>query len=339
MVHILFLILKIIGIVLLILLGLLLLLLAALLFVPVRYRGRICKPEEGLEKFTAGGRISWLLRILTLEAQYENGRLQGAMKVFGVSVRKFGERAEEKVLSHADPLEEDRGAGEAAEDPQQTEEEQRQSVAGEQGSPAAGEQEQAEDRQQTAERPPESGKRAEKESVTVPGKVHFLSRAGGKAAAFFRLFFLMIGRLFGIPQRIAKMAERLRKKMNRLKKSFHYWKKFLTSEPFREGMKLLFSELRGLLKAICPRKVKGDFVFGFDDPSVTGQTLGLLSLCAPALTGEFRVIPVFERQILRLDLEAAGRIYGITLLRAFWRLFRDRNVRFIYRKIRGGSKG
>ena len=50
MVHILFLILKIIGIVLLILLGLLLLLLAALLFVPVRYRGRICKPEEGLEK-------------------------------------------------------------------------------------------------------------------------------------------------------------------------------------------------------------------------------------------------------------------------------------------------
>lgn len=335
MVHILFLILKIIGIVLLILLGLLLLLLAALLFVPVRYRGRICKPEEGLEKFTAGGRISWLLRLLTLEAQYENGRLQGAMKVFGVSVRKFGERAEEKVLSHADPLEED---GEAAEDPQQTEGEQRQS-AGEQGSPAAGGQEQAEDRQQTAERPPESGKREEKESATVPGKVHFLSWVVGKTAAFFRLFFRMIGRLFGIPQRIAKMAERIRKKLIHVKKSFRYWKKFLTSEPFREGMKLLFSELRGLLRAICPRKVKGDLVFGFDDPSVTGQTLGLISLCAPALTGEFRVIPVFERQILRLDLEASGRIYGITLLRVFWRLFRDRNVRFIYRKIRGGSKG
>ena len=43
--------------------------------------------------------------------------------------------------------------------------------------------------------------------------------------------------------------------------------------------------------------------------------------------------PVFEQEILRMNLDLAGRIYGITLVRVFWRLFRDRNIRFIYRKL------
>lgn len=295
MVHILLLILKIIGIVLVVLLALLLLLISAVLFVPVRYRGKIFKPAEGLDKLEAGGRIFWMFRILTLEALYENGRFYGVFKVFGISVRRFGGQQKADNL----PVEK-RGEDKNRQKGEPGQEEYERTEAG--------------------------------EKIQEPVRSDTVSGAEPEHPERIR-------RIFKIPQRIAKMAERVRKKLIRLKNSFRYWKKFLTSEPFREGMKLLLTELRGVFRAIRPRKVKGELVFGFDDPALTGQTLGVVSLYPPALTGEFKVVPVFEQKILRMNMEFTGRFYGITLVRAFWRLFRDRNIRFIYRKFHSGSEG
>ena len=94
MVHILLLVLKIIGIVLLILLAALLLAVAVLLFVPVRYRGRLQKPEDGWRRFAAAGKISWLFRAVALDAVYENGSFFGCVRLFGLPVRRFGGRRE-----------------------------------------------------------------------------------------------------------------------------------------------------------------------------------------------------------------------------------------------------
>ena len=80
MVHILLTILKITGIVLLALLVLLLLLLASILFAPVRYSGRIRKQEKGFEKMEIRGRVSWLLRAVSLSGAYENGQFCGSLE-------------------------------------------------------------------------------------------------------------------------------------------------------------------------------------------------------------------------------------------------------------------
>ena len=350
MVHILLTILKITGIVLLALLVLLLLLLASILFAPVRYSGRIRKREKGFEKMEIRGRVSWLLRAVSLSGVYENGQFCGSLRIFGISVRTFGQ-AERKAASGVDggrtPEVKDSERSKAAGRMSPEEKSSRQS----EGTDRTPPEEEGEKASEGADRIPEAKDSKVSEAAErfsdissdqpsagtgeLPWEkaVRFLEGIAKGTGAFFRFLFRLIGKIFGIPRRAAKAAERLRKKLRKLKVSCTQWKRFLTSERFREGMKLLLEETGRILREIRPRKIKGDLVFGFDDPALTGQVLGAVSLFPAAFAGEFRVTPVFEQEILRMNLDLAGRIYGITLVRVFWRLFRDRNIRFIYRKL------
>ncbi|MDE7131375.1 MAG: hypothetical protein K2O65_06210 [Lachnospiraceae bacterium] len=71
MLHIILFILKIIGIVLLCILGFLLLVILCALFVPVRYRIKVCREEgEGKPPFTAYVKITWLLHLVNILVRY-----------------------------------------------------------------------------------------------------------------------------------------------------------------------------------------------------------------------------------------------------------------------------
>lgn len=91
MLHILFIILKILGILLLVILGLLLLCLLAVLFVPIRYRGD--GDYHGRKAFGVHLHVHWLLHVVSLRIAYEDG-LRYAVKLFGFRV--FGSESEEK---------------------------------------------------------------------------------------------------------------------------------------------------------------------------------------------------------------------------------------------------
>ena len=82
MLHIILLILKIIGIVILALLGILLGVLLLVLFVPIRY---VIEGEKKAE-LTLHGRVSWLLRILCVKFQYIGNEFQYKVKVFGITI-------------------------------------------------------------------------------------------------------------------------------------------------------------------------------------------------------------------------------------------------------------
>ena len=82
MLHIILLILKIIGIVILALLGFLLGVLLLILFIPIRY---VIEGEKKAE-LTLHGRVSWLLRILCVKFQYIGNEFQYKVKVFGVTI-------------------------------------------------------------------------------------------------------------------------------------------------------------------------------------------------------------------------------------------------------------
>ena len=323
MVHILLLILKIIGIVLLVLLFLLLLILCSLLFVPVRYYGEIHKQEDGLEKLAACGKVSWLFRLLVLEGGYQNGQAKGSVRVLGIPLHGFGggDRPEkEKQESEATVVKAEKG----------------ESVKIQEKEAAA--KTIVEKESISAEEHPEQ---ISQESREIPWEkaVRFLQWIGRKVSGCFHMVFRWLGKIFGIPQRIAGILKRVRELLQRLRRTCREWKRFLSSEPFQEGMKLLMREILGLLREIRPRKVKGELKFGFDDPSVTGQALGALSLFYPALPQELKIIPVFEQKLFRTDMSFAGRIYGITLVRMLWHLYRDRNIRILYRKCRNSSAG
>ena len=89
--HILFIILKILGILLLVILGLLFLCLLAVLFVPIRYRGN--GSYHSIKDFGVHLHIHWLLHAVSLRIAYKNG-LRYAVKLFGFRI--FGSESEEK---------------------------------------------------------------------------------------------------------------------------------------------------------------------------------------------------------------------------------------------------
>ena len=82
MIQLLLLILKIAGILLLAAAGLALTATLLVLFVPVRYRA------EGSRygAWCARGRVSWLFGALQLEASFENGEAEAALKILGRTV-------------------------------------------------------------------------------------------------------------------------------------------------------------------------------------------------------------------------------------------------------------
>ena len=78
--HILLIILKIIGIIIAVLLGLVLLLLLILLCVPIRYRLEASMPGE-IKKSTARGRVTWLLRLIRIDASFEEQELKWRVRI------------------------------------------------------------------------------------------------------------------------------------------------------------------------------------------------------------------------------------------------------------------
>ena len=90
MLHILFIILKILGILLLVILGLLLLCLLAVLFVPIRYRGD--GSYHSIKDFGVHLHVHWLLHAVSLRIAYEN-ELRYAVKLFGFRI--FGSEGDQ----------------------------------------------------------------------------------------------------------------------------------------------------------------------------------------------------------------------------------------------------
>ena len=78
--HILLIILKIIGIIIAVILGLILLLLVILLCVPVRYRMEALMPGE-IKESTVRGRVTWLLRLIRIDASFEEQELKWRVRI------------------------------------------------------------------------------------------------------------------------------------------------------------------------------------------------------------------------------------------------------------------
>ena len=80
MLHILFLILKIIGITLLVILGIALILVGVVLFVPVRYRIK-AETTDGMKDLRVEAKASWILHLASAFATYQNGELDWQLRI------------------------------------------------------------------------------------------------------------------------------------------------------------------------------------------------------------------------------------------------------------------
>lgn len=347
MIHILFMILKVLGILLLVLLLLALLVICSVLFIPLCYRAHLQKEEERVACVQAQGRISWLFGAAALHVSYENQKMEVQIRIFGVPLETWKQRLKkirrgEALTSKAEKRE-----------TRKSETEKTDRKKAEQNADAPKEQtaeEEAAERKQMPEKaaavmpktpamPEEQQKNAEQkaqpEAEQEPAaRRNFLERLFKIVEHLPEKLLNFADRLLQAAFRLLELPFRLLEKLGqkieagrRLKRKWESVKKFFRSKMFREALLHAKKEVLYFLKKAAPKKVTGTVLFGFDDPALTGELLGILGMIYGKLPGDLSVRPDFEKEILRGDVQIKGSFRAVTAAGIALRLFRDQNLR------------
>lgn len=315
MLHILFLILKIAGVLLLAILGLILLIILTVLLVPVRYRGQgsfYGKPE-GIIK------VSWLLRLFSVRLRYY-GEPEVEIRILGF--RAFREKAENKEEFADDVLFPDNAADGYQDEPilsvQELKDPKTQfSQPEEIIQPKA--------KNHPGEQHPQEGGPPEKDCSRIKKKKENIGiRIGRKITDTF--------------QRLMHMARTLFEKLKKAEKRREMVLAFFRDEENIKTYALIKKQIKKILRHVLPVRLKGNITFGFEEPYTTGQILAGAALLYPIYRDNIIIQPVFDRQVLEGEVRFKGRIRIGTLLKAGVRILLNKNFRKQLKKFlnRGG---
>ena len=316
MIHILFMILKALGILLLVLLFLVLLIVCTVLFLPFCYRAQVLKEEEGFACVKASGRVSWLFGAVALTASYEEQKPEAQILLFGASLETWKRRLKKIRRGEASVPRTEENETENAPEAEKT---------AEQKAPDQKEKQQkvtAQKEQPEQEQEPDAPKKSILERFF--GRIEYLpEKLLNLASRLLQTAF----RLLELPFRLLEKLEQKIQAGRRLKSKWESVKKFFRSKMFREALLHAKKEVLYFLKKAAPKKVTGTVRFGFDDPALTGETLGILGMIYGKLPKDLSVQPDFEQEILWGDVRMKGSFQAVTAAGIALRLFRDQNLR------------
>ena len=316
MIHILFMILKALGILLLVLLFLVLLIVCTVLFLPFCYRAQVLKEEEGFACVKASGRVSWLFGAVALTASYEEQKPEAQILLFGASLETWKRRLKKIRRGEASVPRTEENETENAPEAEKT---------AEQKAPDQKEKQQkvtAQKEQPEQEQEPDAPKKSILELFF--GRIEYLpEKLLNLASRLLQTAF----RLLELPFRLLEKLEQKIQAGRRLKRKWESVKKFFRSKMFREALLHAKKEVLYFLKKAAPKKVTGTVRFGFDDPALTGETLGILGMIYGKLPKDLSIQPDFEQEILQGDVRMKGSFQAVTAAGIALRLFRDQNLR------------
>ena len=328
MLQIFFLILKIIGIILAAVLGLAILLLLLVLFVPVRYRAYGVKKEG---ECRAEAKISWLLHLISVPVAFREGELSAKIKILGITLMDLTDSGSfeeaEPVPEPAERTEEQKTA--------QSGERPAEEAAARSGERPVEETAQSETRQ-AQEHPVEKQAAPERTSQKKEELEEEEEEKNGIFSRFLQ-FLRMIWKFFtGIPRKLKNLKCTFRRfcgKIKRMARKYRAAKEFALDERTKAAVRLVLEQAKIFARQALPRKICGEVRFGTSDPALTGQILGIAGIFYPLFMDNVKVDPDFEQTILEGELFLKGRLRIVSAVRIAWRLFRDKNVRYVYRKL------
>lgn len=366
--EILFIILKIIGV----LLAIVLLLCLALLLVPIRYRVEL-KAQDEIEGKAA---VHWLFHLLDVRVFYRERDISFKIRIFGITVPldkgKKTEEAEprEPVKQAAGREKAEQGAGreEAEENAEQTagrEDAGEKAIQIGQALPeqkAAMEEPEGTEEQTAAVEGPE-GAAGQKAVMEEPEGTAEQSKVPGSQSHR--------PRSFKENDSKGKRRKKHRKKpglFHKIKSSFHNFGKRVRKTPGRKGQRhsgagtgaaaakeqigniknmileetnqnaflCMMQEVRYLLRHYLPGKVTGTLRFSMGSPDQTGKALGTISLLPFWARSKLVVMPDFVSEAFYMKgiLYITGRVRFLHALISGIRMIRDRNVRKLIANIR-----
>lgn len=302
---ILFIILKIIGILLLVILLLALL----ILFHPVYYKIKAEVEEEVAVK----GYIWWLFHILRLEFEIDDSKREVWLRIFGFK--------KELQLGTED---EDASEGEADEQSAESDnvESVEQSQIEETGNAETIEQtekSQSVERQKFAKIDKE--KHAEQSRAT---RMDTEAAKGNKARG----------------ESTSKFSE-LKNKYEDFKTFTKFLKTEISDERNRKAVSHVWQEFLYLLRHLKPKYMKGDISFSTGDPATTGEVTGVLSMFPIVYRYDARIYPDFlsEEMYVKGSLALKGHMALFHVIAILIRGIKDKNIKRLAGKIRRFSNG
>ena len=324
MLHIILMLLKIIGIIILSILGLLLLIILVCLFVPVVYRVRASKHDDDINGMA---RVWWLFIYTRVAIDNLDKEPKVKMRIFGIPLevyRKIGgilgklfkviatsfkhvvslfER-KSKTTVKADSTIAEKNINKAI---KQIEKDDTNSVVKKDKMKVAKKVDKAVKIQQN-----HNQDSIEDEDV----KEGFWNRI---KTALIKVYYFPKW----LYERIQKIYLTIRKFCGKMKQ----WQEFLTDETFKRVLRFVLGKGKTLIKHILPRKITGNFTYGFEDPAMTGQILAGLSIIAPLYKGKFKVTPMFNQKVLAGDICMKGHIFGFVLARIAWSVYCNKDIK------------
>lgn len=329
MLHIIIFILKIIGILLLVILGLIFLLVSSVLFVPITYKIRAERKDGVIQVRAVAG---WMFRLLSVHYRLHTSQepmqlLQG--RILGIPVWKPLEPRKEK------PKKAEKKSKEKQSKPKQMEAKQLEQKAEVKSSDKAKERLKKDLTPGTAvatipQPEPEVSRQEQpqdKQAQTKPPRqsilkklLYAIRRIYGKITAIGRGLFSLVVKLLHMPEKASETIGTLT----------DFW----NLEENVKARESIWRELKFLWKHSRPRKADLTLHFGFEDPSWTGQCMGVLSILNVWYPGRIFLKPEFEQEIFEGTLYIKGHMMLAVPLLSIFRLWRDENVMKMYRRFR-----
>jgi hypothetical protein len=315
MLHILFLILKIIGIILAVILGLILLVICIVLFVPICYKADLHGSGNARE-LTVHAKVSWLFGLIKAVFALENGKTDLSVRI---AWKKFGDsdpvedKAEDRVEEKPKP---EKKAVMQEKQVIQGEEKQDDTTNRITDKAVEDQTEKAEKSEQSAKTRPESTEKKQRKKK---------DRKEDSDSA---------SKIEQITEKIKCTYQKFCDKINKITEKKDKISDFLTDETHKNAFLKLKNEAFHLLKKLKPKKIQGEITFGFEDPSLTGRLLAWISMIYPWIGEHTDITPDFEHRTLSGDLSIRGRLYVITLVVTAIRLILSKAVRRSFKDIR-----
>lgn len=295
MLHIILVILKILGIIILTILGLFLALLLAVLLVPVRYGMRTVYHGD----LKVYGKVNWLLHMISFKLTYDK-EVSVSVRLFGIRLfprrakksRKTSVMREELLSIQEVPSGDDRPEEETISEQIYTKQEPVKHI--------------APDAEATVRK---AGKKPKKKGIFY------------KITAFFKKMKRLIKSWF--------------KKCKSLKINIEKAKAFILDEENKKTFKLILNQVKKLVGHVFPGRIKGQITFGFEDPYTTGQILTFAGILYPLYNNKLKITPIFDHFVLDGELYLKGRIRLATMLLLTVRVYFNKNFRMLLKRWMG----
>ena len=315
MLHILWMLIKLILILLGTVLGLAVLVLLLLLFCPVRYSAEALKETSSFKETEAAVRVSWLFGGISFTFRRIQGKNTQKLCVFGIPVlsllqkRKQKKAAAGKVqTAEKSPLSEQPTEKPLPETKISLPQEKKPDIP--YGSAEA-----------KQKKDPETGTSDLSESDE---KIRTENK--NKISALLDKLKEIMDRLAQLPSMLSKIPLTIR----RIYDKIDWYRQFFEHPRTKEAVSLVLDRSKKLMHHIFPKQIKGKVTFGSEDPSVTGTALAVLGMTMPFHKNRVEIVPVFDNQnILEGNIKIKGRIYGFVPVKMLAELYFNKNIKYI----------